>query len=150
MFDTQGYDTHKETVCKRSFHRKLHKPGVCKEETCRHHACHVQISQSGTEYSTKDMYPEETCEKRIQMSKPKEAPKLIKTWAELKECTSETHTLEIEEYNGWIRSKDKKKDDYGTYLSTHTFYGGTHEWSTKTLQACGFNVVIANWDELGW
>lgn len=77
-------------------------------------------------------------------------PKLIKTWDELKECTSETHTLEIEDCCGWIHAKNVKDDDnggYGHYLSTHTFYGGTHEYSTKLLQSCGFDVEIANWDE---
>jgi effector-binding domain-containing protein len=84
------------------------------------------------------------------VNEQKEQPKLIKTWAELKECKSETHILEIDDCCGWIRKKDGGEDDYGIYLSTHTFYGGTHEWSTKTLQSCGFNVVLANWDELGW
>jgi hypothetical protein len=83
-------------------------------------------------------------------------PKLIKTWAELKECTSETHVLEIsaEGGNGWIRPKNpvppKEYHEHNHYLSTHTFYGGMHEYSTKLLQSCGFNVVLANWDELGW
>lgn len=70
-------------------------------------------------------------------------PQLIKNWEELKECKSDTHYLKIEEYCGWIHSKSNE-DDY--YLSTHTFYGKTHEGSTKLLQSCGFNVVLANWD----
>ena len=65
MFDTNGYSTHKDTVCKRSFYKQLHKPGVCSEKNCRHHACHVRVSQSGVEYSVKDMYPEATCERRL-------------------------------------------------------------------------------------
>ena len=76
-------------------------------------------------------------------------PKLIKTWDELKECKSETHILEIEDCCGWIHCKlDKGK--HAHYLSTHTFYGGTYKNSTKLLQACGFDVELANWDELGW
>jgi ribosomal protein L37AE/L43A len=84
----------------------------------------------------------------------KEKPRLIKTWKELKECTSETHVLDIEDCCGWIHPKvpHKKKDDWkgDYYLSTHTFYGLTHQYSTELLQSCGFNVEIANWDELGW
>lgn len=78
-------------------------------------------------------------------------PKLIKTWDELKECKSETHILEIEEYNGWIVPKITTDESWQDrhYLSTHIFYGGINEWSTKILQQCGFDVEIANWDELG-
>lgn len=82
-----------------------------------------------------------------------EPPKLIKTWDELRECESETHYLEIDDYAGWIHSKTPKSDDSfdgSHYLSTHTFYGHNYEYSTELLQSCGFNVVIANWDELGW
>lgn len=81
--------------------------------------------------------------------------KLVKTWAELKEFedSSETHIMKIdvESCNGSIepRAGLKSIHDY-KYLSTHTFYGGTHKYSTKLLQECGFNVIIANWDELGW
>ena len=78
-------------------------------------------------------------------------PKLIKTWDELRECTSETHVLEIEDCNGWIRPKVKNEETYWEdiyYLSTRTFYGGTHERSTKILQECGFDVEIANWDDI--
>lgn len=75
----------------------------------------------------------------------KREPKLITTWEELKQCESDTHYLEIEEHSGWIHSKNS--DEYH-YLSTHTFYGKTHEGSTKLLQSCGFNVQLANWDEL--
>ena len=77
-------------------------------------------------------------------------PKLIKTWDELKECTSETHVLEIEDCCGWIHPivpSNKNFWKHNHYLSTHTFYGGTHKESTRLLQACGFNIEIANWDE---
>jgi hypothetical protein len=75
----------------------------------------------------------------------KSVPKLVKTWDELAECISETHVLDIDIHgcSGWIRGKD---DDIH-YLSTHTFYGSTYEYSTKLLQSCGFNVQLANWDE---
>ncbi len=79
--------------------------------------------------------------------------KLIKTWDELKECTSETHVLEIDDGCGWIHPKkevDKNSWKGHHYLSTHTFYGLNHKQSTKILQSCGFDVEIANWDELGW
>ena len=77
-------------------------------------------------------------------------PKLIKNWDELKKCTSETHTLEIGDCQGWtIPNKKDEKHIFGgrEYLSSHTFYGSTHEWSTKYLQACGFDVEIDNWDK---
>ena len=74
-------------------------------------------------------------------------PKLIKTWVELKECISETHTLEIDVDggNGWIF--DKNDNDSIFYLSTHTFYGSMYKYSTEILQKYGFNVQLANWDE---
>lgn len=77
-------------------------------------------------------------------------PKLINTWDELKECTSETHTLEIGDGKGWIHPKndmDHNSFEGRHYLSTHTFYGGMNEGYTELLQACGFDVVLANWDE---
>lgn len=73
---------------------------------------------------------------------------LIFTWAELSACISETHTLDIDlkGCNGWILPKEKGKS---YYLSTHTFYGSEFMNSTRALQSCGFNVVLANWDEEG-
>ena len=52
--------------------------------------------------------------------------------------------ITIEEGFGWINPKNNGGS--GEYLSTHTFYGKTHEYSTKMLQRRGFNVVLANWD----
>ena len=76
--------------------------------------------------------------------------KYIKNWEELKDVESPTHIIEIDENGGcgWITAKE----DDGTwkskhYLSTHTFYGETHEYSTKILQECGFNIILANWDK---
>jgi hypothetical protein len=82
----------------------------------------------------------------------KEKPKLIKTWDELKKCRSETHYLEIEDGCGWVHPKNGNPNSWEGrhYLSTHTFYGKFHKESTRILQECGFNVEIANWDELGW
>lgn len=80
-------------------------------------------------------------------------PQLIKSWEELSKVPpSATHRLEIDvqKCNGWIyRIADTEGNDseVGRYLSTHTFYGSTHEASTKRLQACGFNVIIDNWDK---
>lgn len=86
-------------------------------------------------------------------------PKLIQSWEELKEFAmtdpSPLYKLDVEEYTGSIRSKDGKDTiwidencitDY-VYLSTHTFYGKTHAWSTEILRRCGFNVTIDNWDK---
>jgi len=76
---------------------------------------------------------------------------LIKNWEELRTLIpqeSETHILEVNDYKGWIQSKNNSVDVYDNhYLSTHTFYGETYKWSTRTLQKCGFNVIIDNWDK---
>jgi hypothetical protein len=76
-------------------------------------------------------------------------PRLIKDWAELAAVPeSETHRLEIkvEHCNGWIHRKEAPDDEMPSYLSTHTFYGTNYAYSTERLQACGFNVQLANWD----
>ena len=91
-----------------------------------------------------------TLKGEIKLSKPK----YIKDWEELKEEASPTHILEIEmgDCNGWIRPKNGDEESWegNHYLSTHTFYGGCNEGSTKLLQSCGFNVILANWDEIGY
>lgn len=78
--------------------------------------------------------------------------KLIRTWSELAEVPdSETHRLEIDEDNGWIVTKYPESDKFSDrqkYLSTHTFYGEQHKRSTTLLQSCGFDVEIANWDDM--
>lgn len=78
--------------------------------------------------------------------------KQIANWLELAEVPdSETHSLDItpEDGNGWIIPKVDNGEILGgkEYLSTHTFYGKTHEYSTKLLQSCGFDVQLKNWDE---
>ena len=81
----------------------------------------------------------------IMKSKPSKSMRLIENWEELKTVPdSEKYTLDIGEYNGWVL--DKETGEMEAYLSTHTFYGSQHEHSTKYLQSCGFNVVLANWD----
>ena len=75
--------------------------------------------------------------------------RLINNWKELAEVPeSNTHRLEIGDHTGWLISKDAKQSDWGTYLSTHTFYGSRHEYSTELLQNCGFDVQLANGDDL--
>ena len=78
--------------------------------------------------------------------------KLIHTWGELAEVpSSDTHRLEIGEHNGWIVTKRPKSDKFSDrqkYLSTHTFYSEQHKRSTKLLRSCGFDVEIANWDDM--
>jgi len=82
------------------------------------------------------------------------SPKYIKDWKELKEEKSLTHVLdiEIEDGCGWITPKSEDKENWKGrhYLSTHTFYDSSFEQSTKLLQSCGFNVKLANWDEIGY
>lgn len=68
---------------------------------------------------------------------------------------SPTHILEIDlEYGcGWVHPKkdlEFSSWDDRHYLSTHTFYGSQFKASTQILQSCGFNVELANWDELGY
>lgn len=87
---------------------------------------------------------------------------LIRNWEELSKISneSETHTLEIDSECccGWLRAKNPKpyncELDYmeqlknlDVYLSTHTFYGSTYEFSTRVLKTCGFDVEIDNWDK---
>jgi hypothetical protein len=76
----------------------------------------------------------------------KEPAKLIGNWVELSEvpCNKE-YWLDItpKEGNGWIINKEGNGI---MYLSTHTFYGHNHEYSTRILQTYGFNVELKNWD----
>lgn len=77
--------------------------------------------------------------------------KHIKDWDELKYVKSPTHILEIDDCCGWIHPKNDiefKEYDGHHYLSTHTFYDGFNESSSRLLQSCGFDVVLANWDEI--
>jgi len=86
---------------------------------------------------------------------------LIRNWEELSKIPSEsaTHILEVdvESCCGWLIAKNpkpyKRKYNYmrqahhlDHYLSTHTFYGHQHKFSTKLLRVCGFDVEIYNWD----
>lgn len=109
---------------------------LCKKCWDREPAYIPEIEQSSTQIET-DIPA--TIDKEL---------KFIKTWEELKECTSETHILEIGDGYGWILPKDSTKSSH--YLSTHTFYGSSHKHSTELLQSCGFYVELANWDDLGW
>ena len=87
---------------------------------------------------------------------------LIKDWDELSKIPNEsdTHILEVDTHmgSGWLKAKERKEYDSNieyldqvknldVYLSTHTFYGSTYEFSTKVLKACGFDVELENWDK---
>ena len=76
---------------------------------------------------------------------------LIKDWDELngycKNNPSKTHNFEYDDCCGWLEIINNKEDEWGIYMSTHTFYGATYQNSTEDLQKCGFNVVIDNWDK---
>lgn len=81
---------------------------------------------------------------------PDNKPQLISTWAELaKVPESPTHRLDINvvNCNGWVRAKDPGSTDCPRYLTTHTFYGSSYARETRALQARGFNIQLANWDE---
>ena len=81
--------------------------------------------------------------------------KLIKTWEDLVGLESEHYKLEIdlEHCNGHIVPKIETEEtetnyfEHHKYLSTHTFYEKTYEYSTKLLQKFGFDVEIDNWDK---
>lgn len=74
--------------------------------------------------------------------------KLVKSWEELASLNLENENFKVEiESNccGWINSK--KENIYGTYLSTHTFYGLSYKRSTLEFQLRGFMIEIDNWDK---
>lgn len=70
--------------------------------------------------------------------------KLIKSWDELVGLESNEYYLDIDEdrCSGWIRRKSD--DDSMEYLSTHTFYGRTYQYSTALLQEYGFDIQLEN------
>jgi hypothetical protein len=81
---------------------------------------------------------------------------LIKDWEELRNIPnkSNTHILKVDKYSGSLEPIGEFNYKNYHYLSTHTFYGmrngqGYNSFvdSTFTLQKCGFNVVIDNWDK---
>jgi len=74
--------------------------------------------------------------------------RLVQDWDDLAQLPeSETHRLEIniKGGNGWIKDKWNHAA-FGHYLTTHTFYGAEHKYSTLLLRKCGFNVTVANWE----
>jgi hypothetical protein len=78
-------------------------------------------------------------------------PRLIRGWSELAALgESKTHRLKIDvrNCNGWLHDKSATPGTMGTYLSTHTFYGSQYEHSTSILRKAGFDVQLANWDQL--
>lgn len=80
--------------------------------------------------------------------------KLIKNWDELAGLESENYKIEVmDNCCGWIRPKIETEEtqedwlNHHAYLSTHTFYGETYQYSTEILQNFGFDVEIDNWDK---
>lgn len=43
----KGYEVHDVPVCRNSTYKKY----PCRKIECKHHKCHVKVSQSGTEYT---------------------------------------------------------------------------------------------------
>lgn len=70
----------------------------------------------------------------------------IKTWEDLVGMENENYKIEVDLKYGsaWIRPKNNK-DEFGCYLSTHTFYEMNYKGSTKILQNYGFNVELESW-----
>ena len=85
--------------------------------------------------------------------------KLIKNWEELSKIPpNDKYKIEVDKEYGcsaWIlplEETEETRENYfkhHVYLSTHTFYGKTYEYSTKVLQEHGFDVEIDNWDKAG-
>lgn len=93
--------------------------------------------------------------------------KLIKNWEELSRVpANDKYKIIVNDCCGWIVPicdvPDKNNDficncrknmttiEYlkeHVYLSTHTFYGKNHEYSTMILQEHGFDIEIDNWDK---
>lgn len=84
-------------------------------------------------------------------------PKLIRNWEELAQVPPNDKfkiVVDLECGCGWIRpiveTEETKNDKYfktHKYLSTHTFYGKTYEYSTEVLQKFGFDIELENWDK---
>ena len=72
-------------------------------------------------------------------------PKIIRNWEDLIGLETSEYILEIntDMGYGWIRNK--KDFNSVCYLSTHTFYEKKCEFSTKLLNAYGFNVKLIPW-----
>lgn len=83
--------------------------------------------------------------------------KLIRDWKELLALPPNDKYMIVDKdgygYNAWIvpiEETPETQENYfkhHMYLSTHTFYGGSYERSTKILQKFGFDVEIDNWDK---
>ena len=82
--------------------------------------------------------------------------KLIRNWKELAQVPpNDKYKIVVDEDLGsaWIKpieeteETEKNYADHHKYLSTHTFYGRTYQWSTELLQSFGFDVEIDNWDK---
>lgn len=91
--------------------------------------------------------------------------KLIKDWKELSQIPNEsdTHILTVDTRYGNALLIPKEEEPYiigsnedsetfiknikgkRIYLSTHSFYRSHYEWSSRVLQACGFDVQLVNW-----
>lgn len=56
-FETNGTGTHDEIVC--SISERKRQP--CRKIACKHHVCHVKVSQSGTEYRVENMKKKGAC-----------------------------------------------------------------------------------------
>lgn len=84
-------------------------------------------------------------------------PKLIRNWEELFAIPPNDKYKIVDRdgcgYNAWIEPIEKTEETeknwskHYIYLSTHTFYGKTHKYSTRVLQEHGFDVEIDNWDK---
>lgn len=56
-FETRGTSEHGEIVCSQS--KRKRQP--CRKTACKHHACHVQSLQSGTEYFVENLKKKGAC-----------------------------------------------------------------------------------------
>lgn len=56
-FETRGTSEHGEIVCGQSERKRQ----PCRRTACKHHVCHVEASQSGTEFLVRDLKKEGAC-----------------------------------------------------------------------------------------
>lgn len=71
---------------------------------------------------------------------------LISNWDELNKLESDNYIIVVESNGccGWVY---RKSDNYPeVYLSTHTFYDKTYNYTTMLLKMFGFDVQLKNWD----
>lgn len=53
--------------------------------------------------------------------------------------------IEVDHCSGWIKPTDETSEEFGYYLSTHTFYEKFYRETNKVLKEYGFDVEVESW-----